>query len=135
MSSTLVVYLPLLAFTLLRSTVEGGVAIPLTPRHHWARRFLEADNLPKLSESSVIGQLGYVDTHDGKGRYVFIDAAGILRPFKVNFIPPTFDQNLQAIAVGSIVIVGCGVGDQRSCSLCPDGDGDLCVCPIEDDDT
>ncbi|GIL55349.1 hypothetical protein Vafri_10884 [Volvox africanus] len=122
-------------FAQLGFTVEGGHAVPLRKPHNWARRFLEAENVPKLSMDSTMVQLGYVDTHDGQARYVIMDDLATIRPFKVNFTPPAFDLRGADMVPGSVVLVGCGVVDRRTCSLCPDGEGDTCICPIEDEAT
>ncbi|GLC57213.1 hypothetical protein PLESTB_001199900 [Pleodorina starrii] len=79
----------------------------------------------------VVGQLTFVDTHDGNERYALIDAEGQVTPFSANFKPPEVDKNEQEIETGAIVGMTCTVGSLGYCPGCNYTANPSCTCEDE----
>ncbi|GIL49962.1 hypothetical protein Vafri_6156 [Volvox africanus] len=80
---------------------------------------------------TVIGELKFVDTHDGNPRYALYDFDGNVTPFAHGFTG-VCDMSNTSVCPGDMIWSECVLGRPGYCGACPNGESATCTCPTED---
>ncbi|GIL42386.1 hypothetical protein Vafri_362 [Volvox africanus] len=88
---------------------------------------------PNVPTTTLIGELKFVDTHDGQSRYTLYGVDGNVTPFAHGFQPRDVNNTSgTGISPGDIVQMACVLGRPNYCGACPAGESATCSCPPED---
>ncbi|GIL49955.1 hypothetical protein Vafri_6156 [Volvox africanus] len=89
---------------------------------------------PNATTVTLIGELKFVDTHDGNPRYALYNADGNVTPFAHGYQQPAeLEYTSTPISPGDVIELECVLGRPGYCGACPNGESETCTCPTEDD--